>query len=204
VTSQQPGRWMPLPLDELRHLLAPAPFPWWVAGGHALDLFLGHTTRPHGDLDLEVLRPDQHAAQRLLAGWDLHVAAGGRLRPWRDGEWLAPDDNSIWCRAAPGAPWCLQLLLADSDNGNWVFRRNPAIVQPLEAIGRRTAGGMPYLAPAVQLLFKAKNPRPKDIVDFNAVLPELPGGDRAWLASALAATHPGHPWLAQLLGESNL
>src|SRR6266568_5925618 len=95
------------------------------------------------------------------------------------------------------------LLLADSDNGNWVFRRNPAIVRPLQRIGLRTADGVPYLAPTLQLLFKAKDPRPKDIADFNLMLPELRAADRAWLASALAATHPGHPWLARLRGESN-
>jgi len=205
VTGEQLGRWDPLSVPELARLLAPARFPWWVAGGHALDLFVGHTTRPHGDLDVEVLRRDQHAAQRLLAGWgwDLHVAASGRLRPWRDREWLGAGANSVWCRPAPNAPWHLQLMFADSDNGTWVFRRNPAIVQPLEAIGLRTADGVPYLAPSVQLLFKAKAPRPKDIADFNLVLPGLFGADRAWLASALAATHPGHPWLARLQGEAN-
>ena len=203
MTSEPLGRWGPLSIPQLIRLLAPARFPWWVGGGHALDLFLGHPTRPHDDLDVEVLRRDQHAAKRLLAGWDLHIAAGGRLRPWPDHERLAAGANSVWCRPAPGVPWCLQLLLADSDNGNWVFRRNPAIVQPLEAIGLHTADGVPYLAPSVQLLFKAKNPRPKDIADFNAVLPELSTADRAWLASALTATHPGHPWLARLRGDSN-
>jgi hypothetical protein len=203
VTGEQLGRWDPLSIPELARLLAPARFSWWVAGGHALDLFLGHTTRPHDDLDVEVLRRDQHKAQRLLAGWDLRVAAGGRLPSWRDGQWLGAGANSVWCRPAPHAPWCLQLLLADSDNGNWVFRRNPAIVRPLQRIGLRTADGVPYLAPTLQLLFKAKDPRPKDIADFNLMLPELRAADRAWLASALAATHPGHPWLARLRGESN-
>lgn len=206
MSDDRLGRWMPLPVAELSRLLAPARFLWWVAGGHALDLFLGRSTRAHDDLDVEVLRRDQHAAQRLLAGWgwELHVAAGGRLRPWRDGEWLGAGDNSVWCRPTPAAPWCLQLLLASSGNGNWVFRRNPVIVRPLERIGLRTADGVPYLAPVLQLLFKAKDPRAKDIADFNLVLPELRGADRAWLASALAATYPGHPWLARLRGESNL
>jgi len=205
VTGEQLGRWDPLSIPELARLLAPARFSWWVAGGHALDLFVGHSTRPHGDLDVEVLRRDQHAAQRLLAGWgwDLHVAAGGRLRPWRDREWLGAGANSVWCRPAPSAPWRLQLMFADSDNDDWVFRRNPAIVRPLETIGLRTADGMPYLTPSLQLLFKAKAPRPKDIADFSAVLPELGDADRAWLASAPAATHPGHPWLARLRGEAN-
>jgi hypothetical protein len=107
-------------------------------------------------------------------------------------------------------------MLADSDNHsdydnhsdnhdghNWVFRRNAAIVRPFEAVGRRTADGVPYLDPSIQLLFKTKDPRPKDIADFNAVLAALPGREGAWLASALTATYPDHPWLARLRGGAN-
>ena len=89
-------------------------------------------------------------------------------------------------------------MLAEGDNHNWAFRRNPAIVRPLEAVGRRTADGVPYLDPSIQLLFKAKSSRPKDIADFNAVLAALSSAERVWLARALTATHPGHPWLARL------
>lgn len=178
---------------------------WWVAGGYALDLFLGRATRRHDDLDVEVLRRDQDQVYDLLVnlGWDLHIASGGRLRPWR-GEWLTASDNSLWCRSARDQPWCLQLMLAESDSHNWVFRRNPMIVRPLTTIGRCTIDGIPYLDPAIQLLFKAKHPRPKDLADFNTVLGALTGTDRMWLANTLAATHPGHPWLARLQPSSNL
>ena len=200
MTGEQLDRWAPLSIPQLTHILAAARFPWWVAGGQALDLFLGTTTRHHEDLDVEIFRRDQHQIQGLLAslGWDLHLAASGHLRPWNQGESLTAGATSVWCRPAPEEPWCLQLLLAESDNHHWVFRRNPAIVQPVEAIGRRTAEGVPYLTPMIQLLFKAKNPRPKDIADFHAVLAALPGADRTWLTSALTFTHPGHPWLARL------
>jgi hypothetical protein len=70
-------------------------------------------------------------------------------------------------------------MLPKGDTHNWTFRRNLAIVRPLEAVGRRTADGVPYLKPSIQLLLKAKNPRPKDIADFTAVLAVLPSGVRA-------------------------
>jgi hypothetical protein len=95
-------------------------------------------------------------------------------------------------------------MLAEDDNHNWAFRRNPSIVRPLEAVGRRTADVGSYLEPSIQLLFKAKKPRPKDIADFNAVLAVLSSAERAWLASALTATHPDHPWLARLGDSANL
>src|SRR2546421_9653552 len=74
---------------------------------------------------------------------------------------LARGTNSVWCRPDPGKPWCLQLMLAESDNHNWVFHRNLAILRPLEADGRRGADGVSYLAPTIRLLFKAKKSVPK-------------------------------------------
>jgi Aminoglycoside-2''-adenylyltransferase len=32
--------------------------PWWIAGGWAIDLFLGRQTREHEDLDVLILRRD--------------------------------------------------------------------------------------------------------------------------------------------------
>jgi len=204
MTEDHLGRWSPLSLGELATLLQAAEFPWWVGGGWALDLFVGHQTRPHDDLDVNVLRRDQHAARRLLDGWDLHVAAGGTLRLFQPSDWLQPNDNDLWCRPAPTAPWALQLMLTDTNGERWVFRRNRAIRRPLAQISRRSPQGLPYLAPEIQLLFKANHPRPKDEADFQAVHPLLDQPSRRWLATALAATHPRHRWLAQLEGPTNV
>jgi hypothetical protein len=54
----------------LRH----ARFTWWVSGGQALDLFVGHPTREHADLDISILRMDAPLLHRLLLGWDLQLA----------------------------------------------------------------------------------------------------------------------------------
>ena len=46
-------------LVNLRRALAPmntCQTAWWVAGGWALDLFLGRMTRPHHDVDVAILR----------------------------------------------------------------------------------------------------------------------------------------------------
>jgi len=72
---------------DLAPLLAGMAFPWWVAGGWAIDLFVGHQTRLHDDLDVLVLRRDQLAVHQALRGWDLHAAdPPGTLRPWAPGE----------------------------------------------------------------------------------------------------------------------
>jgi hypothetical protein len=168
--------------------------PWWIAGGVAIDLFVGRRTRDHGDLDVEVLARDQDRVRGVLEGWDLFVAHGGRLRPWEAGERLVPGRGSLWCRPSSAVGWALQVLIADADGDAWIFRRDPRIRLPLAEVVRRSAEGVPFLAPQVQLLFKAKAVRPVDQVDFDAAAPLLDPTAGAWLVEALALAHPGHPW----------
>jgi hypothetical protein len=40
--------------------------PWWVAGGWAVDMFLGSITRSQSDVDIAVLRADQDMLWRYL------------------------------------------------------------------------------------------------------------------------------------------
>jgi len=54
----------------------------------------------------------------------------------------------------------------------------------------RTADGVPYLAPELQLLFKSEAPREKDDVDTREVIPELDPTRRARLADLLPGDHP--------------
>jgi hypothetical protein len=194
------GAWEPLAPDEAARMFAPADFPWWIAGGWAIDLAIGRLSRPHDDLDIQVLRDDQRAVQALLSGWDLHAAdPPGALRPWEPAEMLPARVHDIWCRHAPGTPWRLQFMLADTDGETWIFRRDPRIRRPIAELTRHTADGIPYLAPEVQLLYKSRMPaRPKDEHDFAAANPYLDADARAWLRAALALHAPDHPWLLRL------
>jgi len=56
---------------------------------------------------------------------------------------------------------------------------------------RRTADGVPYLAPQLQLLSKSTTRRPKDDLDAAEVIPLLDEPEREFLASVLPS---GHPW----------
>jgi hypothetical protein len=38
---------------------------WWVAGGFAIELAVGHPFRSHGDIDVLLLRRDQLVAQQV-------------------------------------------------------------------------------------------------------------------------------------------
>lgn len=70
--------------------------------------------------------------------------------------------------------------------------------RPSPAVILHTAEGIPYAAPEVALLFKAKHLRDKDMSDFQRVLPALDRTRRARLAGWLSHVHPGHPWIATL------
>ena len=104
----------------------------------------------------------------------------------------------VWCRPGPGEPWRIQVMIEESDDGDWVSRRDPGIRRPLAGIGRTTSDGLRYLAPEIQLYYKAKDPRPKDEADFTTVLPFLTQPQQQWLSRTLARAFGNHPWQDRL------
>jgi hypothetical protein len=186
------GPWDPLGIDEAAVVFGAAPFRWWIGGGRALELHLGRRWRAHDDTDVGMCRRDVSALRSVLAGWDIHVAAAGRLTPWTGEELSAArSENNLWCRRRAGDAWQLDVTLGDGDDEQWIYRRDPRVrVQWAQAV-RRTAAGVPYLAPHLQLLFKSKDPRAKDDVDAAVVIPGLDESEARWLAHHL---RPGHPW----------
>jgi hypothetical protein len=50
---------------------------WWVAGGWALDLFLGKVTRAHKDLDIGIFRKDAAIVLAELPGWEFFEVKDG-------------------------------------------------------------------------------------------------------------------------------
>lgn len=58
--------------------------------------------------------------------------------------------------------------------------------------------GIPYLAPEIVLLFKAKSPKEKDEADFALTLPTLTPERIEWLLEALGIVHSKHRWTARL------
>jgi hypothetical protein len=202
--GQQFGIWQPWHPHEVVRLFSTLNVPWWIAGGWAIDLFVEAQTREHEDIDVQVLRRDQQAVRALLREWDVQEAHPTTpLNEWPFREWelgtpLRPGVHDVWCRPSKTAPWAIQLMIADTDDEQWLFRRDPHIHRSLPTIGRQSEDGIPYLAPEIQLLYKAKAPRSKDDADFMKALPHLDQESRRWLTQMLAIVHPNHPWLTQL------
>jgi hypothetical protein len=191
--------WEPAPVPEVADMFRRAETPWWIAGGHAIELAVGHPIREHDDIDVLVLRDDQLAVQHVLAGWEWWAAdPPGTLRRWQPDEYLHRGIHDIWCRPGPGTPWRIQIMLDEAQDGLWVSRRDTAVRRPVAELGAISTGGIPYVTPEVQLYYKAKNPRPKDETDFAAALPSLALTQRIWLTTAILETYGAHRWVDRL------
>ncbi|HSH55964.1 MAG TPA: hypothetical protein VK983_04005 [Candidatus Limnocylindrales bacterium] len=187
-----------LSLKDVIGLLVGAPFDWYVCGGWALDEFICHTTRSHADVDIAVLRKDVKAIFSYLNQYELQVVSGpDELIANASPPDLKSPRHAIWVKNKSNGNWLFELLLNDSTDTNWLYRRNYNCTLPLDRLGIQR-NGYKLLAPEVVLLYKSKNPRPVDQKDFSNILPSLPQSSRQWLKKALQLTTPGHPWIAQL------
>lgn len=195
--------WAPMSIVEAGARFEPARIDWWIAGGHAIDLFLGWESRPHADLDVEMFRTDSSHLFDLFNGWDLHVVSEGWSRPWSDPADLDESVFGVWIRPEPIAPWQIEVLLADGDRGEWRFRRDPSITLTGRDLIAETAGGIPFGAPEVQLLYKSLRRRAKDDVDLARCLHRMDKRQRRWLRDAVSATNPHHPWVEVLEATIN-
>jgi hypothetical protein len=198
ATQSDLGTWRAVHPAEGASWLAMLTVPWWVAGGWALDLFMGRQSRPHADLDIGVLRRDALDVLAALSSWQIFEAKAGVLTEILAGAIPDLGVNALWCRSKGTGTFLLELMLDESAGDDWVFRRCPDIKRPLAAAVRRTQDGLPYLAPEIQLLYKAKKPRERDQIDFVSVAPRLDTEGRQWLRQALVRSAPGHPWIARL------
>jgi hypothetical protein len=201
MPGTEPRRFEPFTCQQMAALLADAPFPWWICGGHAIDLFLTYTTRIHADVEVGTLRQDEVALYEQLRHFELHVANAGSLRELKDDErkrGIEAPLHGLWGRPRGQQAWTFELLLNEGTRDEWVFRRDARLRRPFAEAVARTHDGIPYLVPEIQLLFKAKVRRPKDDLDFAAALPALSPEQRGWLADALDTVHPGHAWTSQL------
>jgi hypothetical protein len=169
--------------------------PWWIAGGWALDLFLGEQTREHSDVDVAVLRRDQAHLQEIFSGWELRFIRDQQQQAWPEGVVLDLPIHEIGALTGGEPPRRIEVLLDECAGGEWIFRRDPRVHRPLADVGVITSSGLPALAPEIVLLYKAARPTPKDHGDFHAVWPSLGGGRKAWLQAAVTLLYSGHPWL---------
>ena len=189
--------WTP---DQAARALEGVSAPWAVAGGWALDLWLGRRTREHEDLEIAVPAALFPEIQARLEGLGLRLFAvdDGEVIALAPGE--APGRGfQTWAMEPAVQGWRLDVMREPGDAETWVYRRTGELSAPRTWTCGRTAAGVPFVAPQVALLFKAKEtPRDKDEADFALAAPRLSSEARAWLTDALRLIRPGHPWIDRL------
>lgn len=189
---------LPRELATAAALMRDFPAPWCIAGGWALDLFLGRLTRAHADVDLALFREDQVHLHEHLAGWKFRKLVKGVFTSWPATEWLSSPVHEVHAQSPDDPNVTLEFLLNDRVGEQWVFRRAPTVRCPARHVIIASSAGFPVLCPAVVLLYKAKQPRAVDEMDFQAVRDHLAPEQREWLQAALEHVHPGHRWRDQL------
>jgi len=171
---------------------------WCVAGGWAIDLFLGRVTRPHNDVELAIFRHDQGLLHRQFPDWEFRKVVAGHFAVWEADEQLSLPIHEIHAHTDKAPPLAIEFLLNERFADDWAFRRDLRVRLPLEQAVRQGDGGLPILNPAIVLLYKAKSRNTKDESDFQSVRAALETDDRRWLRAALETCNPGHHWLPLL------
>lgn len=191
-------RWDPIGIGGAIERFEAVDVDWWIAGGLAIDLFLGWESRPHDDIDIEMFRKDCDLLFDVFEGWELFTVSSGALKRWNRREAIEPPVFGVWARPSARAPWAAEVMLADGDGDHWRFRRDPSIAMERAMLTRTSTSGVRYCAPEVQLLYKAKQARPKDDVDFVRCLHLMTDEQMSWLRTSLAVLDADHPWVHAL------
>lgn len=166
--------------------------PWGIAGGWAIDLFIGSITRKHEDIEIAIFREDQCCIQKYLAGWNFKKVKQGKIEPWGNGERLELPVHETYAERDDQK---IEILLNELDGEDWVFRRDNRIRRPVTQIFMKSPENIPYLSPEIVLLYKSKNPRSKDEIDFHNTIELLDSDRKQWLKDTLKTIYEEHPWI---------
>src|SRR6266536_951059 len=160
MTTEIPySTWQPLSVTEVAMLFANAPFTWGLAGGYAVEQFLGTAIREHDDIDIVIFRDDQHEVQRWLPDWQLYAAdPPGTLRLWCPDEYLPYGIHDIWGYRNGATAWQMQLMVLEAEREDWFSRRDRRICGRRDDLIVRY-NGLPCVRIEVQLFYKAKGCR---------------------------------------------
>jgi len=155
-------------------------------------------TRPHEDLEIAIFRQDQALLRRHLSDWTFQKVVDRHKIIWPADEELKLPIHEIHAHSTKDPQLSLEFLLNERIAHDWVFRRDTRIRMPLKHAIVFAKGNLTILCPAIVLLFKAKDPRPKDDADFRSARGEMSRDQLRWLEESLRVCDPTHRWLNQI------
>ena len=164
---------------------------WWIAGGWAIDLWLGEVNREHSDVEISIWRDDQLALRQHWAEWEWLTPIDHEFRPW-DGKRLELPQHQLMARRDGRE---VEFFLNEREGDVWVSRRDERIRVPVgELVVMSERWGVPVLRPEIQLLYKAKWLREKDRADHARAMEKMSEGQKGWLRENIQLVHPWHEW----------
>lgn len=169
---------------------------WFIAGGWAIDLFIGKETREHHDIEIAIFRDDQLRLKNYLNEWEFKKVFNGEFHNWNN-EFLQLPIHEIHASNKLNGD-NVEILLNEVEDTMWNFRRDTRIYYPLKSLWSYSKTGIPYLNPEIVLLYKAKNTREKDNKDFLTIKDYLNKEQKQWLKYALQLHEPEHKWIQSL------
>lgn len=181
---------------EITSLMSGFDKPWFFVGGWAIDLFIGKETRHHQDIEIGIFRNHQKELKDYLKDWDFKKVSSGEFSPWEDEFLERPIHEIHGLNKSNGN--LIEILLNEANGSFWRYRRDQSITYPIKSVLRHTNANIPYLNPEIVLLYKAKNTREKDQLDFMEIKNYLNDQEKKWLRTAINSQDPNHDWLKLL------
>lgn len=119
---------------------------WGVAGGWAIDLWLGEETRQHHDVEVVVRRCDQALVHEALSSqWDLSCLdpPGEGWRSWGG----AAIESPAFQLQARSSTIEFDIFTETTDQSMWRFRRDDRISRQLSEVITLSRSGLPIVRP---------------------------------------------------------
>jgi Aminoglycoside-2''-adenylyltransferase len=184
-------------LNRIAVIMKESKFPWFIAGGWAIDLAIGKKTREHEDIDIVVFRENIQDVLDYFKNWEIGVALPGehRLETVVSKDQAMPPRFGLHVRNDTDF---VEVLLTDRVEDRAIFRRDPSIIFPVSDFIKTDAMNRRYITPEWQLLFKSKSPRESDWQDFLNALPYLSMQQKDWLKQAFIKTAASTEWIERL------
>lgn len=178
------NNWQLLSIESLKQIIQDADYDWYLAGGIALDEFLGRKTRDHEDIDILVNFKYLERILDYFNSYKVYTARNGSLSLSALNNIKSTD--SLWITKDENESFIIEILLFEEEEGHWIYKRDNAVRKKIEDI-YFDKNDMKIIQPEIQLLYKmnSSNVREKDLYDYHNVYPVLEERQKAWLDSVL-------------------
>jgi hypothetical protein len=162
-------------------------YPWFIAGGWAIDLFLNRETREHEDIEIGIYRKNQMQLYRYFGRQRKfyidnrnHIGKHERL-VWNK-EYLRLPIHEVYVEYE-GLE--IEVLLNEKDEDNLIYRLNEKIKLSEEKAILYNKEEIPYLSPEIVLLYKSNYMRDKDIADISNASIGMNESQKKWLIDSI-------------------